>query len=101
MVRKAQRQRRKQQQQQQQQGRSSTCGSSEGSCKGCLYTSGTFHVPHVGSVPAPPHVQSYAQRRADGQAAEGLVPWGAKPDVLIDRYDVRSLLDMYIEPDPR
>ncbi|PSC70871.1 CLK4-associating serine arginine rich isoform B [Micractinium conductrix] len=44
--------------------------------------------------------QSYAQRRADGQAAEGLVPWGAKPDVLIDRYDVRSLLDMYIEPDP-
>ncbi|KAL4449357.1 hypothetical protein ABPG77_007001 [Micractinium sp. CCAP 211/92] len=32
---------------------------------------------------------------------QGLVPWGAHPDVLIDRYDVRSLLDIYVEPDPR
>ncbi|PRW45018.1 CLK4-associating serine arginine rich isoform X2 [Chlorella sorokiniana] len=40
--------------------------------------------------------QFYAQ-----QQNEGLVPWGAQPDVLIDRYDVRSLLDMYVAPDPR
>lgn len=32
---------------------------------------------------------------------QGLVPWGAHPEVLIDRYDVRSLLDIYVEPDPR
>ncbi len=31
---------------------------------------------------------------------EGLVPWAARPEELIDRYDVRSLLDMYVEPDP-
>ncbi len=35
------------------------------------------------------------------QQNEGLVPWAAQPDVLIDRYDVRSLLDMYVEPDTR
>lgn len=39
---------------------------------------------------------AYAQ-----QQAEGLVPWAAQPGVLIDRYDVRSLLDMYVPPDPR
>lgn len=54
---------------------------------------------------------SGAARRADGERVaalrvcclqnEGLVPWGAQPDVLIDRYDVRSLLDMYVAPDPR
>ena len=32
---------------------------------------------------------------------EGLVPWGAQPDVLIDRYDVRSLLDIYVPPHQR
>lgn len=36
-----------------------------------------------------------------GLQNEGLVPWGAQPDVLIDRYDVRSLLDIYVPPDPR
>ena len=35
------------------------------------------------------------------QQNEGLVPWAARPDVLIDRYDVRSLLDIYVDPDPR
>lgn len=32
---------------------------------------------------------------------EGLVPWAGQQDNLIDRYDVRSLLDMYVEPDTR
>lgn len=32
---------------------------------------------------------------------EGLVPWAGQQDNLIDRYDVRSLLDMYVEPDKR
>ncbi len=32
---------------------------------------------------------------------EGLVPWSAKPDVLIDRDYVRSLLDIYVAPDPQ
>jgi arginine/serine-rich splicing factor 16 len=40
--------------------------------------------------------QSYAQAQQ-----EGLVPWGAQPDVLMDRYDVRALLDIYADPDPR
>lgn len=42
-----------------------------------------------------------APARCAAAQAEGLVPWGAHPGVLIDRYDVRSLLDMYVEPDPR
>lgn len=29
---------------------------------------------------------------------EGLIPW--KPDVLIDRFDGRSMLDFYKDPDP-
>jgi hypothetical protein len=32
---------------------------------------------------------------------EGLVPWNGQQDCLIDRYDVRALLDMYVEPDTR
>ena len=29
----------------------------------------------------------------------GLIPWGAQPDVRIDRFDARSMLDMYREYD--
>lgn len=35
------------------------------------------------------------------QNNEGLVPWNGQQDTLIDRYDARSLLDMYVEPDLR
>jgi hypothetical protein len=45
--------------------------------------------------------QFYAQQQAGQQAGEGLVPWPADPAVLMDRYDVRALLDMYVPPDPR
>ena len=32
---------------------------------------------------------------------EGLVPWNGHQDNLIDRYDVRALLDAYVEPDAK
>eukprot|EP00887_Chlorella_sp_A99_P007432 scaffold2.g7432.t1 len=35
------------------------------------------------------------------QTEEGLVPWAGAADCLIDRYDVRALLDMYVAPDAR
>jgi Alternative splicing regulator len=32
---------------------------------------------------------------------EGLIPWNGHPDIKIDRFDGRSLLDFYKEPDPK
>lgn len=31
---------------------------------------------------------------------EGLIPWNGQHDTLIDRFDGRSLLDFYKDPDP-
>lgn len=61
---------------------------------------GSRHACVPGASPGPAHTLSSPRLRAALQN-EGLVPWAAHPDVLIDRYDVRSLLDIYIEPDPR
>lgn len=68
------------------------------------------HAPRPPPGRPHPHPPPYALPSRQNDAAayavqhnpeQGLVPWGAHPDVLIDRYDVRSLLDIYVEPDPR
>lgn len=63
-------------------------------------------MPRCSRAPACPLAPPSRQNDAAAYAVQhnpeqGLVPWGAHPEVLIDRYDVRSLLDIYVEPDPR
>ncbi|KAF6258918.1 alternative splicing regulator-domain-containing protein [Scenedesmus sp. NREL 46B-D3] len=42
-----------------------------------------------------------AESHAMNEAGENLVPWNGQQDNMIDRFDVRALLDFYKEPDPR
>ena len=35
------------------------------------------------------------------EARDGMIPWNGNAENLIDRFDGRALLDMYIDPDPR
>lgn len=42
-----------------------------------------------------------AQAHAVNEAGENLVPWNGDHTNMIDRFDVRALLDFYKEPDPR
>ena len=35
------------------------------------------------------------------EARDGMIPWNGDGENLIDRFDGRALLDMYIDPDPR
>eukprot|EP00775_Hariotina_reticulata_P011676 gene11676-11819_t len=42
-----------------------------------------------------------AESHAVNESGENLVPWNGQMDNMIDRFDVRALLDFYKEPDPR
>eukprot|EP00879_Flechtneria_rotunda_P005015 GHRR01005291.1.p1 GENE.GHRR01005291.1~~GHRR01005291.1.p1 ORF type:complete len:648 (+),score=222.28 GHRR01005291.1:283-2226(+) len=41
------------------------------------------------------------ESHATNEAGDNLVPWNGQQDNMIDRFDVRALLDFYKEPEPR
>lgn len=79
-------------------GTASRCPPPPGVCRGAGAPGGG-ESRAGGEIPKPCLTQRYA-----GASSRPTVPLGSRhtlQDNLIDRYDVRSLLDMYVEPDTK